>query len=292
MRGALFSALLALAAPAQAQVKPVPRPLPPVEVLAAEGAVQVAGETSPATSVRPVPRLPEAVRASREVAALIRSPVPHVDVSGRVRVSMRPAAKPAVPAPAPAPVPAVAGTVAPPAASDGSGGLCGRSSIRGEVIAPVAGAGGCGIDAPVRVTAVSGLALTVPARIDCTTAVALDDWVRSGVIPAVGPRGGGAAALEIAGSYACRGRNNQAGARLSEHARGRAVDVSAIRLRDGTALSVARDWGGGPAGEALRAMWRAACGPFGTVLGPGSDPYHDDHLHLDTARERRAPYCR
>jgi hypothetical protein len=40
-----------------------------------------------------------------------------------------------------------------------------------------------------------------------------------------------------------------------------------------------------------RAVRKAACGPFTTVLGPGSDAYHDDHMHFDT-KPRRSPYCR
>lgn len=291
MRGRVLVLLLAAsvaAMPAAAQVRPTPRPAPAVEVLAPGGAVQALDDTSPAASVRPVPRVPAETRAAREASAARRAPVPEADAAGDVRLSFRPQARPAT-ARAVATVPA---SSVPPAPSDGAGGICGRASIRGEVIAPVRGAGGCGIEAPVRVTAVSGIGLTRPARIDCATAVALDDWVRSGVIPAIGPRGGGAAALEVAGDYVCRTRNHRSGAPLSEHSYGRAIDISGIRLRDGRSISVLRDWGGSPAGEALRAMWRAACGPFSTVLGPGSDPYHDDHLHLDTARGRRSAYCR
>jgi hypothetical protein len=39
-------------------------------------------------------------------------------------------------------------------------------------------------------------------------------------------------------------------------------------------------------------MHRAACGRFGTTLGPGSDGMHEDHLHFDTARHANGPYCR
>ena len=139
---------------------------------------------------------------------------------------------------------------------------------------------------------VSGLALTRPARIDCGTATALDDWVRNGVIPTVGRRGGGPVALQVAGSYACRTRNHVAGAKMSEHALGHAIDISAINLADGGALTVASDWNRGTEGQMLKALWKAACGPFGTVLGPESDSYHRDHLHLDTARYRSGSYCR
>lgn len=279
--------LLALAGPAGAEVRPVPRPDAGVEVLSSAGAVQVAGATTPDASVRPVRRLPAPARAT------VRSSLPQGDAEGGVRMSERPATRPAAPVPASVTVsqPAAA-AAAGPSRSDGAGGLCGRPSIRGEVIAPVRGAGGCGIDAPVRVTQVSGLTLSRPARMDCPTAAALDDWVRNGVIPTIGRRGGGPIALRVAGGYSCRTRNHQPGARMSEHSLGHAIDIAGIGTADGGGLSVADDWGKGTEGRMLRALWRAACGPFGTVLGPDSDRYHQDHLHFDTARDRSGSYCR
>ncbi|MFY9319919.1 extensin family protein, partial [Lentibacter algarum] len=53
-----------------------------------------------------------------------------------------------------------------------------------------------------------------------------------------------------------------------------------------------RDYGKGKGGKAIRAAHKAACGPFGTTLGPGSDGYHEDHLHFDTARYSGGPYCK
>ena len=286
--------LAALAGPAAADVRPVQRPDAAVAVLSAAGAVREAGGTTPDASARPVPRVPARVRDAREAAAVRRAPAPVIDAAGGVRRSIRPDIRPpAPPMPAaPASTPAAVRQASAPAASDGAGGLCGRASIRGTVIAPVVGAGGCGIAAPVRVTQVSGLALTRPARMDCETATALDTWVRNGVIPTVGARGGGAVALGVAAGYSCRTRNNRPGARMSEHGLGRAIDVAGIRLADGGEISVARDWGGGTEGRMLRAMWRAACGPFGTVLGPEADRYHRDHFHFDTARYRSGSYCR
>lgn len=166
------------------------------------------------------------------------------------------------------------------------GQVCGNPLIQGAASGPVGG-GGCGIDGPVVVRSVDGVRLSTPATVDCTTAEALLEWVQDGARPALGSRGGGLAGLEIMGSYVCRSRNNQAGAKLSEHGLGRAVDIGAVILADGSRLNVARDW----PDPALVAMHRAACGAFSTTLGPGSDGYHEDHLHYDTARGR-GPYCR
>ncbi len=172
------------------------------------------------------------------------------------------------------------------------GAVCGDPTILGKAIPPILSRiKGCGLEDGVSVTSVAGVALSQPASIDCATAQALKEWVESGVKPAVGRKGGGVAALQVAGSYTCRSRNNQKGARVSEHGRGRAVDIAAILLADGTAVTVERGWGTKRSGATLAAMRKAACGPFNTVLGPGSDRFHHDHFHLDTARGR-GPYCR
>lgn len=172
------------------------------------------------------------------------------------------------------------------------GSVCGDPRIRGAAIGAVEGAGRCGIADAVRVTEVAGVALSTPARIDCQTAGALLTWVEEGAKPAVGNRGGGIASMRVMASYACRTRNSRPGARLSEHALGHAIDIGGVTLKDGTVISVLNHWGGRSYGGVLRQMRSAACGPFGTVLGPGSDAYHDNHFHFDTARYRSGPYCR
>ena len=82
------------------------------------------------------------------------------------------------------------------------------------------------------------------------------------------------------------------GAKVSEHGRGKAIDISAIILRDGSVMTVLRGWRDKVQGPILRAIHAKACGTFGTVLGPNSDGYHQDHFHLDVAANRSGPYCR
>jgi len=151
----------------------------------------------------------------------------------------------------------------------------------------------CGIDDPVRVTAVEGIALTPPVLVGCQTARRLADWLTGVVQPAArADLQAGLAGVQVMGSYACRTRNNVAGGRRSEHARGRAVDIGGFRLTDGKAVTVARHWGRGPEGAFLRRVWHKACGAFTTVLGPEADRHHWNHLHLDTSPRHSAPYCR
>ena len=172
------------------------------------------------------------------------------------------------------------------------GSVCGIPEIKGVAIGPVPGAGGCGIADAVAVTTVSGVALSRPARMDCTTARTLNTWVKSAAIPEVGATGGGLSTLKVAAHYACRTRNHQPGARLSEHAKGKAIDIAAIGLADGSEISVLSDWERGNRGRILKRLHASACGPFGTVLGPEADRHHRDHFHFDTAEHGYGPYCR
>lgn len=171
-------------------------------------------------------------------------------------------------------------------------GICGTRSVVGEQIAPIQN-GACGIEAPVRITSVAGVRLSQPATLDCTAVRALERWTIRTARPAVGGRHGGLSELTVAASYVCRGRNRQSGAKLSEHAFGRAIDISGFVTRDGTRVTVKEGWGRfGAAARTLKTMRRGACGPFSTVLGPGSDSYHADHFHFDVARQRNGPYCK
>ncbi|WP_019956537.1 extensin-like domain-containing protein [Yoonia vestfoldensis] len=172
------------------------------------------------------------------------------------------------------------------------GQICGDVAIQGLVLGTVDGPGACGVTDAVRVRAVAGVTLVPQATMDCRTATALKDWVKDGATAAVGDFGGGISSLRIASHYACRNRNNASGGRLSEHALGRAVDIAAINLRYGSDITVLRGWDSAAHGPILRRMWRAACGPFGTVLGPDANRFHLDHFHFDTARYRSGTYCR
>ncbi len=179
------------------------------------------------------------------------------------------------------------------AASGRAGPICGKRRIRGERLAPIPGRlQGCGISAPVRVFSVSGVALSPPAIMDCPTARALERWVRRGVRRTIGSLGGGIDGLRVIAGYSCRTRNNLPGARISEHGRGRAIDIAGFTLRNGEVLDVLTGWNDRRRGRLLKRLHRTACGPFGTVLGPDADRYHRNHLHLDTARHRGGSYCR
>ncbi|MGR3696679.1 MAG: extensin-like domain-containing protein [Roseovarius sp.] len=173
------------------------------------------------------------------------------------------------------------------------GGLCGDPGLSGSISGfQHHEVNGCGIERAVRLETVHGVRLSQAATLDCPTARALGSWVKRSAKPAVGRMGGGLTGLQVPAHYVCRTRNSQPGARISEHGRGKAIDISALLLKDGSEISVLRDWGRGHEGRILKRVHGEACGTFGTVLGPNSDRHHQDHLHFDTAKHGNGPYCR
>ena len=151
---------------------------------------------------------------------------------------------------------------------------------------------GCGVKNAVRVRSIAGVALSQASVMNCTTAKATKTWIERGAKPAIGNRGGGLSTLQVAAHYSCRTRNNQPGARISEHGKGNAIDISGFTMKDGSKITLLQGWRNGRDGPVLKKMWRAACGPYGTVLGPESNRFHQDHFHFDTARYRSGSYCR
>lgn len=173
------------------------------------------------------------------------------------------------------------------------GAVCGDPPIQGDVVGAVPGRiRGCGVQNAVKVRSVSGVVLSQSSVMDCGTAKELKVWIDKGVKPALGNRGGGVKSLRVAAHYACRTRNNQKGTKISEHGKGRAIDISGIKLKNEEVITVLKGWRSAKNGPALKRMHKAACGPFGTVLGPNADRFHQDHFHFDTARYRSGSYCR
>jgi hypothetical protein len=304
-RAGFAAAMIAVALPAMAEapaksLRPPVRPTgsAPAAIAVAEAALPVSRPASPhAPLTSPLPR-PRAAVAVAEVSRFVTpADMPALTAPGRHAPlrSLVPVARPrALGVDGAAADIILAAAPAPKKRDTASrkGSICGNPAIKGVEIAPIkAAARGCGLAEGVKVTSVSGVALSTPGNMDCRTAEALNDWVENAVLPAVGSTGGGVAKLQVAATYACRPRNNQKGGKISEHGKGHAVDISGLILENGKVITVLTDWGQGRGGQILKAIRQAACGRFTTVLGPGSDRFHRDHLHLDTARGRGA-YCR
>jgi hypothetical protein len=171
-----------------------------------------------------------------------------------------------------------------------------RQALTEEIaIAPsipdIKGPGECGGEDLVRLEAIvladkRKVPVKPAAILRCKMATAIADWIRTDIVPIATKLGSQLSDLDNFDSFECRGRNRVVGAQLSEHGRANALDVRAFKLVGGKSIfltdrSVAR--------EVRESVLHSACARFSTVLGPGSDWYHEDHIHLDVA-ERRNNY--
>jgi extensin-like protein len=132
------------------------------------------------------------------------------------------------------------------------------------------------------------VAVSPTATLACPIVSELDRWIAGAVQPAA-MRWFGSPVAEITqiSAYSCRGMNGNPRASISEHAFGNALDISAFTLADGRRITVKNGWRGLPEEQGfLRDVQAAACDQFSTVLAPGSNVYHYDHIHVDLMRRR------
>jgi hypothetical protein len=114
-------------------------------------------------------------------------------------------------------------------------------------------------------------------------ATAVSSWLREDVADQVLPLGAPLAGVENYDSYDCRPRNRVAGAETSEHGRANAIDIRSLTLTNGKRFGLTDPEVKKTVRDSLKA---GACARFMTVLGPGSDGYHEEHIHLDLAERR------
>ena len=124
------------------------------------------------------------------------------------------------------------------------------------------------------------------ATLACPIVSALDHWIADAVQPAAMHWfGQPVAEIKQISAYSCRGMNGQPGAHISEHAFGNALDIAAFTLADGRKVMVKDGWRGAPEEQGfLRDVQGSACQQFTTVLAPGSNVYHYNHIHVDLMR--------
>ena len=158
-------------------------------------------------------------------------------------------------------------------------------------IPDIRGPGGCGGEDLVRLEAIvlpdkRQVPVKPAAILRCRMATTVAEWIRSDIAPLAAKLGSQISDLDNFDSYECRGRNRVAGAQLSEHGRANALDIRAIKLANGRSISLTDR---NVPRETRESVLHSMCARFPTVLGPGSDWYHEDHIHLDVM-ERRNNY--
>jgi len=136
--------------------------------------------------------------------------------------------------------------------------------------------------------AVGPVAIKPVATLACPIVSTLDRWLADAVQPAA-MRWFGVRVVEIKqiSAYSCRGMNGNSRAHISEHAFGNALDIAAFTLADGRRITVKNGWKGLAEEQGfLRDVQGSACRVFNTVLAPGSNVYHYDHIHVDLMRRK------
>ena len=148
----------------------------------------------------------------------------------------------------------------------------------------ILGPGSCGAEDVVRLDAVvlndgKRIALALAATLRCPMAETVARWIREEVAPAAAATFGSSVHTVVTGtSYECRGRDRNPDAKVSEHGHANALDLRGLTLANGTAV----DFTDKSAPKEFREfIKRSACTNFTTVLGPGSDSYHENHIHAD-----------
>ncbi|MDQ0321266.1 hypothetical protein QO002_003404 [Pararhizobium capsulatum DSM 1112] len=157
---------------------------------------------------------------------------------------------------------------------------------------------GCGIDKPIKLTTVlPGVVLKPEGTMRCETALELARWTKEAVFPAAKAAlesDGQLTTINQASSYICRLRNNAKTGKISEHARGNAIDIASFTFKSGKTIAIEpRDEDSTLSGAFQRAVTASGCLYFETVLDPGSDEAHENHLHFDVLQRRGGyRYCR
>ena len=155
---------------------------------------------------------------------------------------------------------------------------------------------GCGIDKPITVSEpLPGIQMKPEGTMRCETALALAHWMKESVIPSATALKGNGRIVTVnqASTYICRLRNNATTGKISEHARGNAVDIAGFTFENGKTIGIEpRREDPTLIGAFQRTASASACLYFTTVLDPDSDAAHETHFHLDVIeRNGGFRYC-
>ncbi len=139
----------------------------------------------------------------------------------------------------------------------------------------------CTVENPVMVSSLPGdVALSPSSLMTCGTAESLVRWIKEIVVPEADRQlKAKPTKLLIGTSYQCR--SQRSGGKMSEHATGQALDIMGLEFGTRAPLAIAFQTKGSTEEAFQSAIQKGACPIFTTVLGPGADADHADHLHVD-----------
>lgn len=156
-----------------------------------------------------------------------------------------------------------------------------------EVLEPITGEDGCGAERPLKISSV-GVELKPAVTTRCEVAKALAVWTRDVMVPSAKFHlKATPSAMSTGDSYQCRARRGGDQVKVSEHAHANAVDISGIAFSDRETMPIMDRPGSADDARSFQAAIRGgACAYFTTVLGPGANGAHADHLHFDLMQRR------
>lgn len=150
------------------------------------------------------------------------------------------------------------------------------------------GPGACGGGDIVRLDAVKlpgdlQVQIKPAPYLQCAMAEQVALWVRDDTAPQIAATGAVLREVMTYDDFSCRGRNRKSTGKISEHGKANALDVRGLTFTDGRfAMLTDTKW----AKDVRAHLRKTACARFTTVLGPGSDGYHEEHIHLDFVQRR------
>lgn len=255
-------------APAKTEVAKTPPPAADAEVPDIE---LIVPKKSEVPKPRPKPVLAAAAAEDEPLAI----PKPRMKPAGQAKVVVA-----VVPSELPSPAP-------PPAASNCPAQLA-ALAVSFDLVTERVSAGACGVANPVKLKSqvVGGETVAFPdgPTLNCAFAVRFAGWMKERGQPLAKRTSGSTVAKFYTGpGYVCRGRNGSSRAKLSEHAFGNAVDIERMQLEDGKLILV-----GSGDQRTVQALRKSACEYFSTVLGPGANAAHENHLHFDNMKRGRS----
>jgi len=154
--------------------------------------------------------------------------------------------------------------------------------------------GQCGIDHPVKVSAIGSVQMKPAATLTCAMALTFAQWTKNELVPSARRRYfSGVKTINQGSSYSCRKIADSRGV-LSEHGKGNALDIMSIDLNNGKDIDVKKPGLFSFRQRGFLNNVRAdGCQYFNTVLGPGYNYDHRNHFHFDI-KQRRNNYvaCR
>jgi hypothetical protein len=159
-----------------------------------------------------------------------------------------------------------------------------NGEVVGELVPPLS-EGMCGERSPLKVTAIgkdNTVKLAAAITTNCAMAGTLANWVVEAQKEAQKDFGAEIESITTGSDYQCRKVNNGHKGRVSEHAFANAVDIVSFKFKNGKTTELGSGWKGKPEEQTFwRALHKASCDRFMTVIGPDGDAAHQGNLHLD-----------